>query len=66
MWPDRDFAVTLASMRWAANFSLWQKAALFGAALFSLVLVGLVAREIFFAANPDKRPKRRKRRRSKH
>jgi hypothetical protein len=30
---------------------------------FALVLIGLVAREIYYAAHPDKRPRKRKRRR---
>jgi hypothetical protein len=31
--------------------------------VLALILIGLVAREIYYAANADKRPRRRKRRR---
>jgi hypothetical protein len=43
----------------------WQTSALAAAGGMALLLLTIVGREIYYATNPDRRPKRRKRRRAK-
>ena len=46
------------------DLGVWQKILLCVAAVGALWMMGLIGREIFFAVNPDKRPRKRKRRSS--
>ena len=44
------------------DLEVWQKVLLSVAAVGGLAMCGFIAREFYYAVNPDKRPRKRKRR----
>jgi hypothetical protein len=56
-------AATIRAVAFSWHFESGHIAAVLALSALGLVLIGVVVREIYYAANPDKRPRKRKRRR---
>jgi len=62
-FPWAPNTVTIRAVAFPKHFEPGHIAAALALGTLALVLIAVVGREIYFAANPDKRPRKRKRRR---